>query len=58
MIGMPPELECEKEVFVMMRWEKDGLAVPLAQLAPVEADDETTQAIEDWHYWVTMGYQF
>jgi len=57
-IGMPPEEECEKEVFVLIRWEKEGLGVPLAQLEPLEADEETTQAIEDWHYWVTMGYQY
>lgn len=31
-IGMAPGDECQHEMFVMMRWEKDGLAVPLAQL--------------------------
>ena len=31
-IGMPSEDECEKEMFVTIRWEKDGLAVPLSQL--------------------------
>ena len=31
-IGMPPEEECEREMFVMIRWEKEGLAVPLSQL--------------------------
>lgn len=57
-IGMPPEEECEKEVFVLIRWEKEGLGVPLAQLEPIYADEETTRAIEDWHYWVKMGYQY
>jgi hypothetical protein len=57
-IGMPPEEECGKEVFVLIRWEKDGLAVPLAQLEVVEANEETKQAIEDWHYWLRMGYQY
>lgn len=33
-IGMAPEKECEKEMFVTIRWEKDGLAVPLSQLKP------------------------
>jgi hypothetical protein len=56
--GMAPEEECGREMFVMIRWEKDGLAVPLAQLRPVDADEETTQAVEDWHYWVKMGYEF
>lgn len=58
-IGMPGEDECEHEMFVTIRWEKDGLALPLSQLKPIAATDEKTrQAVEDWHYWVKMGYQF
>ena len=58
-IGMPGEEECEHEMFVTIRWEKEGLAVPLSQLKPISATDEQTQqAIEDWHYWVKMGYEF
>src|SRR4051812_37803085 len=43
--GMAPEDECQREMFVMIRWEKDGLAVPLAQLEPVDADGQTRQAV-------------
>ncbi len=57
-LGMAPEDECEHEMFVMIRWEKDGLAVPLSQLLPVAVDAETAQAVEDWHYWVGRGYRF
>ncbi len=58
-IGMAPEEECENEMFVTMRWEKDGLAVPLSQLTPISHTAvQTKQAIEDWHYWVQRGYQF
>ena len=58
-IGMAPEEECEKEMFVTIRWERDGLAVPLSQLTPIsETNAETKLAVEDWHYWVQMGYQF
>jgi hypothetical protein len=58
-IGMPGEDECEHEMFVTIRWEKEGLAVPLSQLKPIAATDNgTQQAVEDWHYWVKMGYQF
>ena len=57
-IRMAPEEECEKEMFVTIRWGKDGLAVPLAQLAPGKsAGSDTRQAVEDWHYWVSMGYR-
>ena len=56
-IGMPGEDECEREMFVTIRWEKDGLAISLSQLRPFAADSQTLQAIEDWHYWVARGYQ-
>jgi len=56
---MAPEGECEKEMFVTIRWERDGLAVPLSQLTPISATaKQTKQAVEDWNYWVQMGYQF
>jgi hypothetical protein len=58
-LRMAPEEECEKEMFVMIRRGKGRLAVPLAQLTVGNAADEKTrQAVEDWHYWVQMGYQF
>jgi hypothetical protein len=42
----------------MIRWDKDGLAVPLAQLRPIMAEVRNKQSVEDWHYWVKQGYQF
>ena len=57
-LEMAPEDECQHEMFAMMRWQKDGLAVPLSQLGPVHADEDTTEAVEDWLYWVKQGYQF
>jgi len=58
-IGMPSEDECESEMFVTIRWEKDGLAVPLSQLRPIRnTDAKTLEAVQDWHYWVGMGYKF
>lgn len=57
-IAMAPEEECQHEMFVMMRWERDGLAVPLAQLEVVDADEETWQAVDDWLYWADRGHEF
>ena len=57
-IGMPPDDECQHEMFVTIRWGTDGLAVPLSQLKAVDADRQTYQAVEDWHYWVRKGYEF
>jgi hypothetical protein len=56
-LGMTPEEECDHEMFVMMRWEERGLAIPLSQVKPIrETDEATKEAIADWHYWVAQGY--
>jgi hypothetical protein len=39
-------------MFVLTRWERGTLAVPLAQLEAVAVDEPTRQAVEDWQYWV------
>ena len=58
-VGMAPGDECEREMFVETPWEhKRTPAVPLSQLKVVHGDEETQQAVEDWHYWVEMGYEF
>ena len=54
---MPPEEDCRHEMFVMIEWQGRKMGVPLSQLEPVDADEETKTAVEDWHYWVAMGYQ-
>lgn len=55
--GMAPEDDCMCEMFVMIHWMNRTLGVPLAQLEPLQTDDETEEAIADWHYWVGRGYQ-
>ncbi len=57
-VGMAPESECEREMFVEINWDGDTLGVPLIQLEAPEADEETQQGIADWHYWVNQGYEF
>ncbi len=57
--GMPDEEECIHEMFVTIRRGKDSFAVPLSQLNPtISADEQTAQAVSDWHYWIKMGYEF
>jgi len=55
--GMAPEDECMREMFVLIRWMRRSLAVPLSQLEPVDANKETNEAVGDWHYWVARGYR-
>jgi hypothetical protein len=56
-IGMAPEEECEHEMFVLIRWTRHGLAVPLSQLEGLHVGGQAHQAIEDWRYWVKQGYE-
>jgi hypothetical protein len=56
-VGMAPEEECEHEMFVLTRWDRDTLAVPLSQLAVINGDEQNRQAVEDWHYWTAQGYE-
>ena len=56
-VGMAPAEECEHEMFVLIQRKKRQLAVPLMQLEGIQVDEETQQAIEDWHYWVNRGYE-
>ena len=55
---MAPEDDCLHEMFVEIRWSVRRLAIPLGQIEPIEHDDETQEALEDWHYWVAQGYEF
>lgn len=57
-IGMADSDECLREMFVMIGWDDDELAVPLSQLQVVSGDEQTREAVEDWRYWVRQGYQF
>ncbi len=49
---------CASDMLVLIRWQGRNLAVPLSQLAAVDADESTAETIGDWHYWVAQGYRF
>ncbi len=55
-ISIAPEDECEREMFIVIRW-MERLAVPLVQIEGIEVDDESEEAIGDWHYWMARGYE-
>jgi hypothetical protein len=58
-IGLPKEDECKGEMFVLIRHGDVTMGAPLAQLKPKRGTDaQTKQAVEDWHYWAALGYQF
>lgn len=43
---------------VLIAWRGRMLGVPLAQLAGLGVNEQTAEAIADWHYWVAQGRQF
>jgi hypothetical protein len=56
--GMAPEDACSADMLVVIHWQNRTMTVPLSQLAAVDPDDSTAEAIADWHYWVGQGYCF
>jgi len=60
-LGMADQEQCDDNMnmFVEIEWKERKFSVPLEQLYPVDiGDEDTVEAIEDWHYWVDRGYRF
>jgi hypothetical protein len=63
-LQMSGEDYCEHEIYVDISWNDRLLAIPLAQIKPLhdeegeDIDDDTLEAVEDWHYWKNRGYGF
>ena len=53
-VRMAPEDACSADMLVLIRWQGRTMAVPLSQLAAVNVDRSTADAIDDWHYWVAQ----
>lgn len=49
------EAACESDMLVQIKWQGRKTAVPLSQLAAIDPDESTAEAIGDWHYWVGSG---
>ena len=57
-VRMAGEDSCGHDMYVDVSWRDKVLAVPLAQLNPLDADEDSYEAVDDWHYWVKRGYMF
>ena len=64
LMQMSGEDYCEHEIYVDVSWNGKALAIPLAQIKPLlddegeDVDEDTAEAISDWHYWKARGYKF
>ena len=56
--GLASEDACAGDMLVLIRSQGRNVAIPLSQLAAIDADDSTLEAIGDWHYWLAQGYCF
>lgn len=56
--GMSDAEFCSHAMFVDIEWCGRTVAVRLEFLKPVKSGKKTAQAVEDWHYWKGMGYEF
>ena len=57
-IEMAGEDNCEHDIYVEISWKNKVLIIPLAQIKPIDANEDTVEAIDDWHYWKKQGYTF
>ncbi len=61
-LAMSDEEDCEQEMMVDVRYtegqNQDVFPVSLSEIDPVDTDEDTTEAIADWKYWVERGYDF
>ncbi|MEB3273786.1 MAG: calcium-binding protein [Prochlorothrix sp.] len=58
-LGFDQENECDTNIFVKVCYQNgdqmDEIDVLLSEVLPIDATEETQQAIEDWQYWVAQG---
>ncbi len=61
-VAMSDEEDCQEEMKVNIRYtegdNQDVFFVSLSEIDPVDTDEDTTEAIADWKYWLERGYDF
>jgi len=55
-VGMASDDVCEHDMLAEIRWQGRKMAVPLSQLAAIDPEESTDEAIGDWHDWASQGY--
>ena len=57
-VRMADEEYCGYEMYIEISWKDKILAIPLSQIKPLNADEDSSEAISDWYYWKNQGYTF
>jgi hypothetical protein len=50
-VGMTDEVVSSRWMFVLVEWVDREFGVPLSQLEVLNVDQDTRDAVDDWHYW-------
>ncbi len=50
--------DCSHDMLVEVEYQDDVFSARLSDIEPLQVDEETEEAIADWHYWVARGYEF
>lgn len=56
-IDMINDDECLTDMAVEVEWAGRTCGIPLSQLRGIDVDEQTAQAIADWHYWLASGHR-
>lgn len=56
-IGMANDDECVTDMAVEVEWSGRTCGIPLSQLQGIDVDEQTAEAIADWHYWLASGHR-
>ncbi|WP_036485988.1 calcium-binding protein [Myxosarcina sp. GI1] len=61
-VEMSPEDDCLGQMLVEVSYQEgeleDIFTARLGDIKPIDGDATTREAIADWHYWLTRGYEF
>jgi hypothetical protein len=57
-IGLAKADRCTTQVLVKVVHGQRSIEVPLWQLDSMASDQETNDAVADWHYWVYRAYHY
>ncbi len=57
-LRLAPETRCMGGLLVIARFAGKQVTVPLEQLRLATGDDEAIEAVEDWRYWKSCGYEY
>ncbi|MEM0964755.1 MAG: calcium-binding protein [Verrucomicrobiota bacterium] len=57
-VSMADEEDCENSMWVTIKTRDGEIIMPLEQIEPINSSGKTSEAVNDWLYWLDQDYQF